>query len=347
MNVEVIIVGQGIAGTAIAQQLLQKSISFIVIDRIEKSSASLVASGLINPITGRNFVKSWMVDDLIPEAITFYHGISNLIGQDIIGKHKIVRALHSVQEENQWYGRLGQEDYQKYILPEYDGPNYENYMSESFSYGEIKESFNIDSESLIVGFRKKLKELDLIIEEEFDYSHVQISDLIQYKHITAHRIIFAEGWKGASNPFFSHYPFRPAQGEVLICRIPDFPISHILKYHKFIVPLYDDIFWVGSTYQWNISDENERALKKKELVDFLETYLKCPYEILEYKSGIRPATKFRKPFVGTHPNHPNIHILNGLGTKGFSLAPYWSKYLVDHIYEGKQIHPELPKLQSL
>jgi hypothetical protein len=35
--------------------------------------------------------------------------------------------------------------------------------------------------------------------------------------------------------------------------------------------------------------------------------------------------------VGLHPVHTNIGILNGMGTKGCSLAPYFARQLVEHL----------------
>ncbi|MBK6730532.1 MAG: FAD-binding oxidoreductase [Bacteroidetes bacterium] len=41
--------------------------------------------------------------------------------------------------------------------------------------------------------------------------------------------------------------------------------------------------------------------------------------------------KNRTPVIGRHPEHNNVFLLNGLGTKGFSLAPYYAPLLIAHI----------------
>ena len=78
------------------------------------------------------------------------------------------------------------------------------------------------------------------------------------------------------------------------------------------------------------------CLKKK-----IENILKCKYEIIEKQAGIRPATKDRRPFVGFHPNNNKIGIINGLGSKGISLAPYCTKVLIDNIQNHKNINREI------
>jgi len=65
-----------------------------------------------------------------------------------------------------------------------------------------------------------------------------------------------------------------------------------------------------------------------------------PYEIVDHIVGIRPANSQRRPFVGLHPQYPQIGICNGMGTKGCSLAPYFSEQLVQHIENGATITPE-------
>ena len=79
----------------------------------------------------------------------------------------------------------------------------------------------------------------------------------------------------------------------------------------------------------------------------VDGYYKCledsviKYKIIEKKAGIRPATKDRRPFVGFHPSNKKIGIINGLGSKGISLAPYCTKILIDNIFNNKNINKEI------
>jgi glycine/D-amino acid oxidase-like deaminating enzyme len=72
---------------------------------------------------------------------------------------------------------------------------------------------------------------------------------------------------------------------------------------------------------------------------WLNYNLKLPYTILEHFAAIRPATLERRPFVGFHPVHPQIGILNGMGTKGCSLAPYFARQLVEKLKGTGTINP--------
>ncbi len=42
-------------------------------------------------------------------------------------------------------------------------------------------------------------------------------------------------------------------------------------------------------------------------------------------AGVRPTVKDRRPLIGTHPMHSQLHVLNGLGTRGVMLGPAMAK----------------------
>ncbi len=90
-------------------------------------------------------------------------------------------------------------------------------------------------------------------------------------------------------------------------------------------------YWLGSNYQWEFEDVGPSENFYKSGVELLNHWLKKPYRILAHKAAVRPATLERRPFVGFHPLHANVGILNGMGTKGTSLAPFFAHQLVQNI----------------
>ena len=68
MQVDFLIVGQGICGTMLSWYLHKEGKTFLVIDEEKPNSSSRVAAGVINPVTGRRYAYSWMIEDLIPFA---------------------------------------------------------------------------------------------------------------------------------------------------------------------------------------------------------------------------------------------------------------------------------------
>ena len=77
--------------------------------------------------------------------------------------------------------------------------------------------------------------------------------------------------------------------------------------------------------------------KLDELTEGLRDMLNLPYKIIAHRAGLRPTMRDRTPVVGTHPLHKSLHILNGLGTKGSLLAPYYAHILLDDILHNTGI----------
>src|SRR5436190_5027065 len=77
MQSDFFIIGQGIAGSLLYYCLSKAGANCIVVEENKPNSASRVAAGLINPVTGRRLVKSWMIDDLIPAFKKVYGEFEN------------------------------------------------------------------------------------------------------------------------------------------------------------------------------------------------------------------------------------------------------------------------------
>lgn len=327
----ILIVGQGIAGTTAAWECLHRGWDVHIIDQRSSTSASAVSSGLINPITGRHFVKSWMIDDFCRQAVRTYTAIGEHIGESIIHEQSIVRHLKSITAENDWGARSSMEGYQEHMV---DGPHV-NELADAIhkanAYGTVRGGYRVNAAVLINALRSEWTNRGMISEAWFDVGQLEVNDHgITYDSQEYTHLIVACGWRGVG-VLFPTDVYRPVKGEVLVVCIPNFPEEQIIKFEKFIVPLGDDLFWIGSTYEWTFEDENSNPEKSEELVQFLNTTIKLPYTIVERRAGVRPSTKYRRPLIGRHPKHLSMYLFNGLGTKGVSMAPYWAKKICDDI----------------
>lgn len=52
--------------------LQQRNISFAIVNDSNTASATKVASGVMNPVTGRRMVQTWMIEDVLPFAVESY-----------------------------------------------------------------------------------------------------------------------------------------------------------------------------------------------------------------------------------------------------------------------------------
>lgn len=66
-----------------------------------------------------------------------------------------------------------------------------------------------------------------------------------------------------------------------------------------------------------------------------------PYTVVDHKVGMRPTVSDRRPVLGMHPEHKGLFIFNGLGTKGYMLAPLLSFEMAEYMANGKPLHKEV------
>lgn len=340
MQIDYLIIGQGISGTWLSYYLQKEKKSFIVIDNNSPNSSSKIAAGIINPVTGRRHVEVWMAEKIIPNAWDAY----NQIGQDLnitaISQKNIIDFFPTPQMRVSFLQRIEEKNQYVHNYPEQN--HFNHYFNYDFGCGEIRPVYTAHLETLLPAWRRQLKEKNILLEEEFDINLLQLKkDGIRYNDITASAIIFCDGTSSAANPHFQQLPFSPNKGEVLMAEIPNLPAQHIYKKGIMLAPLATPgQWWVGSDYAWEFSTTEPTKEFREKTEAQLKSWLKIPFKITDHLCGIRPATLERRPFVGMHPQHPGIGILNGMGTKGCSLAPFFARQLADQLCFGKTLSPE-------
>ena len=340
MQIDYLIVGQGISGTWLSYYLQNEGKSFLVIDNDNKISPSRVSAGIINPVTGRRHVEVWMAKEILPFAYKAYQQIGHELKITAISQRNIIDFFPSPQMRVSFMQRVDEKA--EYVSACKEHNNFTSHFKYDFGCGEIKPVYTAHLETLLPAWRQQLKDKNLLLDEEFDSNELQIKKGgIQYNTITASKIIFCDGNSSAANRYFSLLPFAPNKGEILIADIPDLPAANIYKKGMMMVPLaVPGQWWVGSNYAWKYDNAEPTTEFREKTELLLKEWLKVPFTIKEHLCSIRPATLERRPFVGIHPQNPGIGILNGMGTKGCSLAPYFAKQLVDNLVRNKPINPE-------
>lgn len=340
MQTDFLIIGQGISGTWLCYYLQKEGKSFLVIDNNIQHSPSRISAGIINPVTGRRHVEVWMAKEILPFANNAYRQLGQTLGITAISQKNIIDFFPSPQMRISFLQRIGEKG--EYVSESKNQKQFDDYLTYEFGYGEIKPAYTAHLEIILPAWRKFLKENKLLVEEVFDTRQLKIqNNQVVYHDITASKIIFCDGIHSSSNPHFQLLPFAPNKGEVLIVEIPGLPANTIYKKGMMLVPLAEPgYWWVGSSYAWEFEHHEITKEFREKTEILLKNWLKLPFKIVDQLAGIRPATLERRPFVGLHPLHPTIGILNGMGTKGCSLAPYFAKQLSDHLLSGLPISPE-------
>ncbi len=339
-QVDFLIIGQGISGTFLSYYLQKQEKSFLVIDNNFKDAPSRIAAGIINPVSGRRLVTVWMADEIIPFAWSAYKEIGEQLDINAISQKNIIDFFPNPFMREGYKKKIEEGD--PYVSLHHEEQIFNSVFNYEFGCGKISPAYTAHLETLLPAWRKHLEQNNQLLEEDFDLSFLQVTnESVTYKDISAGKIIFCDGPSCINNPWFSRLPFAPNKGEALVVEIPGMPAENIYKRTLSLVPmLQKDIFWVGSAYHWDFDNTDPTPAYRKEAEDLLKSWLKLPYKVLEHRSGLRPATLERRPFAGLHPLHPNVGILNGMGTKGCSLAPFFASQLTGQLLHGTALTAE-------
>ncbi len=296
--------------------------------------SSEVAAGIVNPVTGKRFVKSWRLDDFFPVARRHYQALETSLGVTVWEERPIVRLLVTPEEKNDWATRCAQADYADYLGELPDAGAWTPLLKPGFHMGVIRNAGRVNFPKLLAAFREKALRKGQMIEKPIDYSdtHALLS--------VYDRIVYCEGYRAAQNPFFPDLSWQLAKGEALLIRFADpraNQITDMLKKTSLIAPLGGGLFWAGGSYQWHYPDLEPSVGERDYILQRLGEMLQAPFEVVGHSAGVRPSVKDRRPFLGESQILSKVYIFNGLGTKGALLAPFWAEHLANHLLQGAPI----------
>lgn len=333
-----IIVGCGLGGIALAETAIQRGKTVVVFDN-DSQSSSRVAGGLYNPVILKRFSKLANAQQQLLDLQAFYTAVEARLHTQFYYPTPILRKFHSVEEQNNWFEASDKPGLSEFLSTQIVNRIYKG-IDSPFGYGEVMRTGYVDVAALLTAYRAFLQKRNSYINEAFDYSQLAMGDTIKYRQYYAKHIIFAEGYGIHGNPYFSYLPLDGTKGELFIIKAPGLDLDVIINASVFILPLGNDLYKVGATYHWTDKTDTPTAEGREELLQKIREVVNCDFEIVEHLAGVRPTVKDRKPLLGTHPEFQNMHVFNGLGTRGVMLGPYMAKELLGNMECGTEIARE-------
>ncbi|MGJ8658449.1 MAG: NAD(P)/FAD-dependent oxidoreductase [Cellulophaga fucicola] len=338
--VDYLVVGLGLAGISFCETLEQNSKSFKVVADNSQTS-SVVAGGLYNPVILKRFTLAWNAKEQLDLALPFYKRLEEKLQIQLDYKIPVVRRFASVEEQNMWFEALDKPNLHYFLSQKILQNNNAN-IDAPFGYGEVLDTGRIDTKKLLSTYKNYLIDKGILQEETFDFSALEIKENgICYKGIAATNIIFATGFGLKNNPFFNYLPLNGTKGELLTIKAPDLNEDKVVKSSVFIIPMGNHLYRVGATYNRDDKTNTVSVKAKEELLTKLDTFLKCNYEVVDHKAGVRPTVADRKPLVGEHPKHKNVYVLNGFGSRGVMSGPYAAQQLYNFIENKEPLRSEI------
>ncbi len=334
-----IVVGGGIAGTTLCLELSKSGKRIIWIDNSALSSSTRVAAGIMNPLVFRYLTEVWRAGEIFPFALDYYTQFDVKSKSACLNKVPLVKIFG--EHDPVLWKRKNQDIKIGRWIVETEKTIENRKIVNPFKAGLVEAAW-LDTATFLELAMQSLKENVLVRQETFDHAQLQVQTSgIIYRDIAADHIIFCEGHLATQNPYFNFIPFRPVKGELLDVIIEDFECKQLINKDIFVLPLGNQLYRVGSTYDWNDLTETPTKEGKHYLISKLQQFIDAPVHVVKHQAGIRPAVADRRPVAGFHPDNPKLAILNGLGARGVMLAPYFSRYLVNLLEYGGALDNEV------
>ncbi|MCC6768324.1 MAG: FAD-binding oxidoreductase [Bacteroidia bacterium] len=339
MNVDFILAGRGLAGSVLALQLLRAGYSVVSIDDPSISNCSRVSAGMINPLGFRKISHSWRALEALEIAQNFYQQLEEFSGRRFFHQTGMGRIFGTEHEAIHWNSFALQDEFSADLglAGSFEpGPH----VNAPFGAAMIKTAASVDMLAFLAAAQEVLAPNTQLVQDKFVADEVEFShNGVIYREFTARGLVLCEGWRNTENKWFADLPLRPAKGEILTVKaegLPDIPFSGGV----FVLPAGNNVYKIGSTYEWGQKDEIPTPHQRADLEKRLAHLIRIPFEVVSQEAGIRPTVSDRRPLVGRHPRIPQLYIFNGLGTRGTMLAPMLASQMVEFMGNNTPVSSE-------
>lgn len=300
----VLIVGQGVAGTALAWALAEAGRDFKVVDTGHEAAASRVGAGLVNPVTGERWALAPGWAERARRARHFYARMEAAWRVRLVTELRIRRSWRDPAEGERVRAKVARGELAPWVRRE--GVDAEAAW--------IEEAWRLDLPALITKGREWLRSEGRLSERKLTTPE-------------------AGSWPGpvvwcTGAAEARESGLRPIGGETLEYLVEagdDWPSSVVWHDGIWILPVGSDAagrrrVWAGASY---VREEAERTGRRELLRASVARQLaRFRHEECAVWSGWRMTTPDREPRSGWLAGRVGKEgLLNGLGSKGALLAP--------------------------
>lgn len=340
-NVDLIVLGAGLAGAAMAWQSHWHGWTVAIIDRLDAQSSSRVAAGLVTPITGARAAASWKWDEFYSVADAFYRQCEQVTGEAFWRVEPALRVFGSQTERELYEGKWLSAHNDRNPTSIHAGGVSDDEgrgLKAPFGICQIAPAARLDTNAYLSATQRYFQtqaafhraDLNCDVDLEFDSSKQVVC--IPSLGLIGKRIAFCQGIAARENRYFNDLPLHPARGDILLVESPSVELKRVVHHDAWAVPVGQHRYLVGATYDragagaGNEVNEEKSMQFRAELIQRWESLVHGTFQagqhvVLEQRSAVRPASYDRHPLMGHHDVHDNMFCLNGLGSKGTLMSP--------------------------
>lgn len=339
MKVDFLIVGQGLAGSALAMALIRRGKSVLVVDRADANAATRVAAGLVTSLAGKGMNPAWRQEEYLPYAMAYYADLEKRGGRKLFYAQPVVR-LFTDDKEKAKFGRK-KANVVQWVLSEEATINSSQLKAEYGGF-EMAQSGRLDTKAYLTTVRDLLDQVASYREANFHQQQVSfLGDGVEWKDVSAGAILLCQGYAGLAEGWFSNVPHRSAKGEMLTLEVDGLEQQRIINRNGWMVPLGQNRWRVGATYEWDDLASGPSKEGRLEVEKKVSNLVNSSFRVIEHEVGVRPIIHRSQPVVGWLKNNHSIGFFNGLGSKGVISAPSVGEHFAGVLCGEWELDPEL------
>ncbi len=314
---KVTIKGCGLAGTLLGWRLWQRGVRF-QIEGDQEAGASWAAAGLVNPVTGKGINASWRFEEFFHEMEEFYSKVGVLLERNYFRANPVLRLFASENERQKFKEKQSLlEPWIEQVYPVLNDVKEGQWGGVQWRVGGWLDVRSFVRDSIA-----------------FFESQPTVSPAPKVT-------VYCDGAKGLTAGPFSWLPQRLAKGQIVEVAVPGWNEQRILNRSGWCIPVGNDCYRVGATYEWDDLNNEPTSEGRIELEKLVATFTDLPFELRNQVAGVRPIVRTSQPVIGKHPDQPNIFVFNGLGSKGCLYGPKTAQELVAHLLDEQDLDPDL------
>ena len=322
MRSDILIVGQGLAGTLLAWEFERAGIPFEIADGGHAGAASAAAAGMINPITGRRLVMGWQIVSLLPVARTAYGAIERALGVTLWREMRVRRIFADAREREIFSEKFARGE----LAPFATGGDEQGFWIDGAAQVEVGR--------LLAASRARWLAAGRLMERAVD---------IGAELVARELVVDCTGLAAAKADAFGFVPWEFSKGEILTVAIEGLAPDVILNRRQWALPVAPGVAWIGATHEPGIVDPHATDAARRALtVAAAELFgVEQAFAVTGQRAGIRVVLPDKRPVAGRHRTHSRLGLINGLGAKGVLWAPWLARQWVNHLTEGVPFDPAI------
>ncbi len=356
IDAQILIVGQGLAGTLLAYALRARGVRVMVIDDGHRHCASMVAAGLVNPLAGIRFNHAPQTAAWLASAEHTWRTFEHALGIIIWHPLPMLRLFRSAEQVRFWERRRshGPDPYAGARLDPHALPP--TLRAPHGGFLQSQTGF-VDLPTLLAHAREDLRAKGAFVQRAVSAKDISFAGTdsanttdmrVGIADLRGQHLVLCTGAMMKTLPWFEGLPLQPEKGEIIDIESPARLTREIVNAAHWLIPHSRSHYRFGATHSHTFTDGLPTEAGRKALQDGLTGLINDAdtVRITRHTAGIRPSTRDRAPLLGTHPRHRTLHVFNGFGGRGCLKIPWYAERFADYLI-GKAVLPPEADIRRL